>query len=137
MTDNLDEAMERARERGKDALEEIFSQPDMLTVEEVSKIIGMSTSIVGVCRDNGGLIALPMMNGYCYPKWQFDEKNGVVIKGIRDIVAMCDGSWLTAYKHLTSEYPDADGKPVYEKLRQGEIDAVLSYLGGVLDGAFT
>ncbi|MBO9428823.1 hypothetical protein [Sulfitobacter sp. R18_1] len=131
------EAFDRARERGKERAEEITSGPEMITEEEVSKVIGMSRSIVDVCRQNGRLIGLPKDDGYCYPDWQLDKKHGVVVKGIKDVLTACDGCAWTAYRYLVETYPDEHEQTAYEKLRQGEVELILNHIGAIQSGVFT
>lgn len=134
---NLNDVTDRARVCCDKAVEDIAKSPDMLTAEEVSKAIGMSRSIVDVCRENGGLIGFTSGDGYRYPAWQIDKKNGVVIKGIRDALTIYDGCSCAAYRHLMSNYPDKTGEPVYEKLLKGDLDSALSHLNSIRAGTAT
>jgi hypothetical protein len=133
----VEDAFDRARARGKEAMAKIMARSDMISAEEVSKITGMSLSIVSVCHQNGRIIGLESNGEIRYPAWQFDKKHSVVYKGIKDALSIFDGCHLTTYRYLLMDMPDGSDDPFYKGIQQGNLDLVLGCLEGISRGDFT
>ncbi len=65
-------ALERAFERGERSKAEILAQPDMLTGQQLAKLLGMSRATVDLRRQQDKLLAVDFgsKRGVRYPAWQ-------------------------------------------------------------------
>lgn len=132
----LEGALARARERGQVRAAEILSGKEMISGDELGRLIGISRQAIDKRRKAGDLIALDgPARGVKYPRWQVSD-DGFILPGISEVLTLCNGQAWTAYRHLVSEFPDGTGDALYTKLRQGFEEEVLDYVESLTRGEF-
>jgi DNA-directed RNA polymerase specialized sigma24 family protein len=120
-----DRFMAKARLRDIELREAIIhAEGGTLTVDEVSRLLGVSRQAVDKRRRAGKLIALPFgHHRYEYPGWQFGASD--VLNGIADVLAELpfDDPWSQAAFFL-GENSCLDGERPLDVLRRGDVDVV-------------
>lgn len=135
--DELDRAILAADKRGQAIAKAHVDSDEFFTTAEVATRIGISRQAVAKRRDSGTILALKAgPKALKYPEWQI-LPTGQVAPGIEDVLARVDGDAWTAYRFLTEVAPDGTDRPLYQLLREGDIDTVLAHIDGVLGGAST
>lgn len=124
--DEVDAELNRARLRGIQARRELLeAEGGPLGVSEVATILDVSRQAVHQRRKRGNLLAVETgRHGYRYPAWQFAE--GGTIDGLeRALDALEDHDpWMTLRFFLGAD-PRLDGDRPLDRLRAGDVDAVL------------
>ncbi|WP_282053266.1 hypothetical protein [Phaeobacter inhibens] len=135
--DPLDQAIQAADARGRISAMSLLENDEMLTTADIVERVGISRQAVAKRRDNGTILALKAgPKALKYPDWQI-LPTGQVAPGIEDVLALVDGDAWTAYRFLIEAAPDGTDRPLYQLLREGDIDTVLAHIDGVLGGAGT
>lgn len=133
MDPDVAEAVKRARVRGAERAAEILSQSDILSGEEMSKIMGKSRQAVHKDLQNGRLLAISggkRANGY--PAWQLDG-TGSPLQGLSEVIALLGNGW-PAYRFLAA--PHRDGGTRFERLASGEVAGVVDEARSAASGDF-
>jgi hypothetical protein len=110
--------------RGAQQRDRILGRADMLGVEQVAQILGLTRQAVDLRRRKGRLVGLQReRRGYLYPAWQFLD--GGLVPGLEDVLAALDGPgpW-TAYRFFTARDPRLRERCPIDVLRAGHIEAV-------------
>ena len=133
----LEKALRAAERRGVAASKAVLAGDEMLTTPQLADLIGVTRQAIDKRRKSGQLLALRGgPKTLKYPEWQIFP-TGETIEGLCEVIDRLDGDAWTAYRMLTETFPDAQGEPVYEKLRRGETSKVLAHIDGVLGGSTT
>lgn len=128
----LAQALFRAGDAGRVHLEDILTAPEMLKAGQVANLMGVGRSAISKYRHDGKIIALRgPARGYRFPAWQL-EHDGTIVDGIGQLVENCQGDAWTAYLHLVEASPTSPETPLYEMLRQGHRDEVLSWIASAI-----
>ena len=101
---------------------------DSITSTEVVELIRCANrSTVKNRREAGKLIGLKNGRGYSYPTWQFDpEGSEGVVEGLPEVIgAMDEVSDFAKLNWLSSPHAVFDGQTPIQKLKQGEVKAVV------------
>ena len=135
--DVLDLALAQADKRGSQTAIKTLASDEMVTSSEMTTLIGISRQAVDKRRLAGQLLALKGgPRTLKYPRWQI-LPTGQVVPGLEEILGRFDGDTWAAYRMLKEIAPDGTDRPLYELLREGELDTVLAHIDGVLAGAGT
>ena len=71
---NLDRALAAARERGQRRVAEILSDPDMLSADNLARLLGTTRATINTKRQNRQLLGLEgAARGFRFPSWQIGE----------------------------------------------------------------
>jgi hypothetical protein len=113
-----------ARLRGAGQRDRLFARVEMLTVEQVARLLGLTRQGVDLRRRKGRLIGLERgRRGYLYPAWQFVD--GQVVPGFEEVLAALasSGPWL-ACRFFMQREPRLGGRRPIDALRAGRLEAV-------------
>lgn len=133
---HTENSFSKARDRGVKLVADILSGPEMLTGAQFGETSGMSRQAVDKRRRAGELLALRgATRKLKYPDWQLSPL-GQIIPGIKETLSLAAGDSWVAYRVLMTEYPDASGERVYEKLQKWQVELAMEYIRSVLDGDF-
>jgi len=133
----LDLALAQAEERGTGSAAMILSSNEMVPSSEMANLIGISRQAVDKRRLAGQLLALKGgARTLKYPRWQI-LPTGEVISGLKEVLQRVAGDTWTAYRLLREKAPDGSERRLYELLRVGEVQPVLTHVDGVLGGSTT
>lgn len=121
----LQEAIERARERGKKLSSDLLQDPEMLTGEEFAQKLHTTRATVNSKRKSGQILGLEgNTRGVRYPQWQLDD-NGNLFKELPDLHARLGGPWAV-FRFLTQVHDELDGITGLQGLQEGKGEAVLA-----------
>ena len=135
--DDLDRALLAAEERGNAAVAALAETEEMLSTAEVAERVEITRQAVAKRRSSGKLMALKAgPKALRYPDWQI-LPTGQVVDGIQDVLQRFDGDAWAAYRALKEIAPDGTDRPLYELLREGDLETVLAQIDGILGGAGT
>jgi hypothetical protein len=97
----------------------------MLSASEVGSFLSISRQAVDKRRRAGQLLAIREGSDWSYPACQFDQRTGVVLTGIADVVRGLEGQgpWVVLDFLLTAD-DVLDGRTPIEALRAGDTESV-------------
>ena len=97
----------------------------MLSASEVGSFLSISRQAVDKRRRAGQLLAIREGGDWSYPACQFDQRTGVVLTGIADVVRGLEGQgpWVVLDFLLTAD-DVIDGRSPIEALRAGDTELV-------------
>lgn len=116
----------QARERGKKYRQQSIQAA--FTAQEITDILKISDEELAQLRRSNKIIFLDDGNSYVYPKCQFDRDK--IIDGIDRVIAQLpiQEGW-TQLIFLESGDPTLDGNKPIDRLRKGDISAVVVAAG--------
>ncbi len=119
MTAVLRESLDAARERGAKRVSEIASNDDMLTDDEMAKVLGTSRATVEAKRRGHRLLGLDRTScGARYPRWQIGE-DGEPFAALPALFERLGGSPWAVYRFLVQRHAELDGLTGREALARG------------------
>lgn len=125
----LEAALDAARERGRLRAAEILSGDDMLSADDLAKVLGMSRMTVNTKRQNGQLLGLDgAKRGYRFPLWQIDG-DGKPYSLLPELHELLGGPWAV-YRFLVQPHGALEGMTGREALERGKDEAVLDAAEG-------
>ena len=134
--DDLDAALQAARERGRLRAAEVLASEDMLGADAFAELLGVSRVTVNAKRQRHEVLALDgARRGYRFPAWQLDE-NGKPFAAIAQLFERLGDSPWTVYRFLIQRHPELEGATALEALRRGRAEDVLEAADSVAAGAF-
>lgn len=134
--DNLDRALDAARERGRLRAAEVLSGEEMLSAEEFAELLGVSRVTVNAKRQKHEILALEgAKRGFRFPAWQIDE-NGKPFDVLPKLFELLGDSPWTVYRFLVQRHAELDGASAQDYLRRGRIDQVVETAESVARGTF-
>ncbi|MCC7103947.1 MAG: hypothetical protein IT307_02275 [Chloroflexi bacterium] len=121
-----DDPLALARLRGLAAREQVLTaEGGTLTSEQVAEHLRISRQAVDKRRQAGKLIGLDIgRHGYAYPAWQLAPRG--TLPGLEQVLEAMTvrDPWMQAAFFLSGD-PRLEGKTPLERLRRGDVDAVL------------
>lgn len=134
--DDLDRALDAARERGRLRAAEVLSGEEMLSAEEFAELLGVSRVTVNAKRQKHEVLALEgAKRGFRFPAWQVDE-NGKPFEVLPRLFELLGDSPWTVYRFLIQRHAELDGASAQDYLRRGRTDQVVETAESVARGAF-
>lgn len=134
--DDLDLALDAARERGRLRAAEVLSGEEMLSAEEFAELLGVSRVTVNAKRQKHEVLALEgAKRGFRFPAWQVDE-NGKPFEVLPKLFELLGDSPWTVYRFLVQRHAELDGASAQDYLRRGRTDQVVETAESVARGAF-
>lgn len=134
--DDLDRALDAARERGRLRAAEVLSGEEMLSAEEFAELLGVSRVTVNAKRQKHEVLALEgAKRGFRFPAWQVDE-NGKPFEVLPKLFELLGDSPWTVYRFLVQRHAELDGASARDYLRHGRADQVVETAESVARGAF-
>jgi hypothetical protein len=134
--DDLDRALDAARERGRLRAAEVLSGEEMLSAEEFAELLGVSRVTVNAKRQRHEVLALEgAKRGFRFPAWQIDE-NGKPFDVLPRLFELLGDSPWTVYRFLVQRHAELEGASARDHLRRGRADQVLEAAESVARGAF-
>lgn len=125
--DALNQALAAATARGDASRRDLLNRPDMLTLAEVAKRLGMSRDTTNRRRQDGLLLAVQgEARGFRYPEWHIVD--GQILKGIDTVIARTGNGWA-AFFALQRIYPSA-GQSGRELLLDRREEVLLDLIAG-------
>ncbi len=127
-TDNMDPSPRHSLD--------ILDSDEMLTSTEFGKRMGISRQTVMLKRKKNEVLALQgNTKVFKFPIWQLGENN-LTLKGLSQVLSAVDFEHWTAYRYLSSTFPDGTGRKGYEVLRDDGPDLVVEWISGGERGGF-
>lgn len=134
--DELERALDAARERGRLRAAEILSGEEMLSADDFAELLGVSRVTVNAKRQKHEVLALDgAKRGFRFPKWQLDE-NGKPFPALPKLFEQLGDSPWTVYRFLMQHHPELGGARGVDALRRGRGDEVITTAEGVARGNF-
>jgi len=134
--DDLDRALDAARERGRLRAAEVLSGEEMLSADEFAELLGVSRVTVNAKRQKHEVLALEgAKRGFRFPAWQIDE-NGKPFDVLPKLFELLGDSPWTVYRFLVQRHAELDGASAQDSLRRGRADQVVETAESVARGAF-
>ena len=124
-TANLDRALAAARERGQRRVAEILSDPDMLSADNLARLLGTTRATINAKRQNCQLLGLEgATRGFRFPSWQIGE-DGKPFAALPMLFARLGESPWAVYRFLVQSHPELDGETGRDALRRGRTAEVI------------
>lgn len=135
--DDLDDALEAAKQRGAARVAEILKGPEMLSADEFAREIGATRETVNRKRKRHEVLGLEgAKRGVRFPKWQIGE-DGELIRGLPQLFEALNGHPWSVYRFLLQENNSLDGRTGLEALRNGMLDQAISVALSASRGDFS
>ena len=116
---NLERALAAARERGQRRVAEILSDPDMLSAENLARVLGTTRATINAKRQSRQLLGLEgATRGFRFPSWQIceDGKPFALLPALFERFG--DSPWAV-YRFLVQSHSELDGATGRDALRLG------------------
>lgn len=115
----LDRSLVAARDRGRHRVAEILSRKDMLSADEMARLLGATRMTVNTKRRNHLLLGLEgAKRGYRFPQWQIAE-DGKPFEALPALFDRLGGSPWAVYRFLVQRQPELGGLTGREALAKG------------------
>jgi hypothetical protein len=115
---------------------EMLADPDMLTVQQLAKRIGISLNEVEELEQQHRVLAVSLLGEIRYPAFQVGPA-GMHLPCLDLIAARLNGSPFLVYQFLISGAHDGTDRRLHELLTAGEIQEVLGEAEAWESGAFS
>ncbi len=116
---HLDRALAAARERGRRRVAEILSDPDMLSADNLARLLGTTRATINAKRLNHQLLGLEgATRGFRFPSWQIGE-DGKPFAALPALFERLGDSPWAVYRFLVQSHPELDGETGRDALRIG------------------
>lgn len=133
----LNEALDRARERGRVLAAEILNQHDMLSAEQFGRLTGTSRETINTWRHKHLVLGLAgAKRGYRFPAWQLNQ-DGKPFDVLPVLFDRLGGGPWSVYRFLVQPHPELGGLTGQEALREGKTEEVLDAADSITRGAFS
>ncbi len=121
----LDRALGAARERGRRRVAEILSDPDMLSADNLARLLGTTRATINTKRQNHQLLGLEgATRGFRFPSWQIGE-DGKPFAALPALFERLGDSPWAVYRFHVQIHQELDGETGREALRRGRTAAVI------------
>lgn len=118
------------------AVSDLLRQPDMLSSAKFADKLNVSRQQLNEWRKLGKVLAIEgAKRGFRYPAWQLG-KDGMVFRGVGEILAAFDGRHLAAYRFLTSPLETLNSRAPVTLLGKRERGRLLELAQSVQRGNF-
>lgn len=123
--DDLDSALEEARERGLNQATRILARRDMLSGSAFATFIGVSREAVRAKHQRHEILGLKgAKRGLRFPKWQVNA-NGALLPELPQLFDRLGGDSWTVYRFLTQHHPELEGDTALSALQRGKTKQVF------------
>lgn len=134
--DDLDRALDAARERGRLRAAEVLSGEEMLSAEDFAELLGVSRVTINAKRQRHEVLALEgAKRGFRFPAWQLDE-NGKPYDILPKLFELLGDSPWTVYRFLVQRHAALDGASAQDYLRRGRANHIIEVAESVARGDF-
>jgi hypothetical protein len=117
---NLQQALTRARERGRSGVAEILGGDDMLSADAFANLLGTTRVTVNAKRQNRQVLGLEgAIRGFRFPQWQVGP-DGKPFSALPDLFERLGDDGWAVYRFLVQRHPELDGLSGREALQQGK-----------------
>jgi hypothetical protein len=117
---NLQQALTRARERGRSRVAEILGRDDMLSADAFANLLGTTRVTVNAKRQNRQVLGLEgAKRGFRFPQWQVGP-DGKPFSALPDLFERLGDDGWAVYRFLVQRHPELDGLSGREALQQGK-----------------
>jgi hypothetical protein len=114
-----DHALAAARQRGGKRVAEILAEKDMLSADEMARLLGASRMTVNTKRRNHQLLGLQgAKRGYRFPQWQIGE-DGKPFNALPALFHLLGDSPWAVYRFLVQHHAELGGLTGREALAKG------------------
>jgi hypothetical protein len=135
--DELERALDAARERGRLRAAEILSGEDMLSADDFAELLGVSRVTVNAKRQKHEVLALDgAKRGFRFPAWQIDE-NGKPFGAMPKLFEHLGDSPWAVYRFLVQRHPALGGVRGVDALRRGRAAEAISTAESIARGDFS
>jgi hypothetical protein len=122
---DLGRALAAARERGRRRVAEILSDPDMLSADNLARLLGTTRATINTKRQNRQLLGLEgATRGFRFPSWQIGE-DGKPFSALPTLFDRLGDSPWAVYRFLVQSHPELDGETGRDALRKGRTADVI------------
>jgi hypothetical protein len=122
---DLDRALAAARERGRRRVAEILGDPDMLSADNLARLLGTTRATINTKRQNRQLLGLEgATRGFRFPSWQIGE-DGRPFSALPTLFDRLGDSPWVVYRFLVESHPELDGETGRDALRKGRTADVI------------
>jgi len=122
---DLDRALAAARERGRRRVAEILSDPDMLSADNLARLLGTTRATINTKRQNRQLLGLEgATRGFRFPSWQIGE-DGKPFAALPMLFDRLGDSPWAVYRFLVQSHPELDDQTGRDALRKGRTADVI------------
>jgi len=116
---DLDRSLAAARERGSKRAAEVVSGEDMLTANEMARLLGTTRMTINTKRRSHLLLGLEgATRGFRFPRWQIGE-DGKPFAALPALFDRLGGNPWSVYRFLVQHHPELDGLTGREALARG------------------
>jgi hypothetical protein len=120
-----DRALAAARERGRRRVAEILSDPDMLSADNLARLLGTTRATINTKRQNRQLLGLEgATRGFRFPSWQIGE-DGKPFAALPTLFDRLGDSPWAVYRFLVQSHSELDGETGRDALRNGRTADVI------------
>ena len=134
--DDLEQALEAARGRGRMRATEILRGADMLSAEQFAGLIGTSRVTVNAKRQSNLVLGLDgAKRGFRFPDWQIGD-DGKPFAALPGLFERLGGGPWAVYRFLVQHHPELDGLTGREALRRGKSRQALEAAESIAQGTF-
>jgi hypothetical protein len=114
-----------ARARGQMRVAEILGGDDMLSADELARLLGTTRATINSRRQNHQLLGLEgMKRGFRFPEWQIGE-DGKPFDVLPALFERLGESPWAVYRFLVQHHPELDGLTGRDALRRGHTQAAI------------
>lgn len=115
----FDRSLTAARERGSKRVAEILSDKDMLSADEMARLLGTTRMTINTKRRNHQLLGLEgATRGFRFPQWQIGE-DGKPFEALLALFDRLGGSPWAVYRFLVQRHAELGGFTGREALAKG------------------
>ena len=130
---DLARALAAARERGQKRVADILSAEDMLSADQLARLLGTTRMTINTKRRKRQLLAIEgAKRGFRFPRWQIDE-GGKPFAELPDLFDRLGGSPWAVYRFLIQHHAELGGLTGREALTKGRSAEVIEAAESVLE----
>ena len=118
-SDDLQNALAAARERGQHRVAEILSSNDMLSGEAFASLLKTTRMTINTKRKKHQVLALEgVTRGFRFPQWQIGQ-DGKPFSALPKLFEQLGNNSWAVYRFLAQHHPELDGLTGREALQRG------------------
>ena len=122
---DLDRALAAARKRGRRRVAEILGDPDMLSADNLARLLGTTRATINTKRQHRQLLGLEgATRGFRFPSWQIGE-DGKPFSALPTLFDRLGDSPWAVYRFLVQSHPELDGETGRDALRKGRTADII------------
>jgi hypothetical protein len=115
----IDLALARARERGSTRAADVLARNDMLSSNQMARLLGTTRMTINTKRRKHQLLGLEgARRGFRFPQWQINN-DGQPFDALPDLFDRLGGSPWAVYRFLVQHHPELGGLSGREALAKG------------------